>query len=739
MPDSTIIYTYTDEAPALATASFLPIVQAVTKQAGVDVETRDISLAGRILAAFPQRLTPEQQVGDALAELGGLATLPEANIIKLPNISASIPQLKAAIAELQSQGYDIPDYPDEASSVEDKDVRARYDRIKGSAVNPVLREGNSDRRAPLAVKNYAKKHPHRNKAFAEGSKTRVATLGHDDFRSNEKSVVLADDDVLTIQHVAADGATKTLKEGLKVLQGEIVDATFLSAAALDAFLADTLAEAKSDDVLYSVHLKATMMKVSDPIIFGHVVKAFFADVFDRHGDALAAAGLTPNDGLGSILSGLSNVEGGDAIASEIRDALASGPRLSYVNSDKGITNLHVPSDVIVDASMPALIRNGGKLWGADGGEDDTLAVIPDSSYAGVYQATIEDVIANGPLDPATIGSVPNVGLMAQAAEEYGSHDKTFEIPAPGRVQVVASNGDVLLEHEVNTGDIWRATQTKDVAVRDWVKLAVTRARATGVPAVFWLDETRAHDRNLIAKVNEYLADHDTEGLTIEILAPAAATTYSLERIRRGEDTISVTGNVLRDYLTDLFPILEVGTSAKMLSIVPLLAGGGLFETGAGGSAPKHVQQLVEEDYLRWDSLGEFFALAASLEHLADTTGNERARVLAQTLDAATGTFLENDKSPGRALGTIDNRGSHFYLALYWAQELAKQSTDAALAEVFAPVAEKLEASEQTIVAELNAVQGHHAEIGGYYRPNTELVEKVMRPSATLNAVVDALR
>lgn len=739
MPDSTIIYTYTDEAPALATASFLPIVQAVTKQAGVDVETRDISLAGRILAAFPQRLTPEQQVGDALAELGGLATLPEANIIKLPNISASIPQLKAAIAELQSQGYDIPDYPDEASSVEDKDVRARYDRIKGSAVNPVLREGNSDRRAPLAVKNYAKKHPHRNKAFGEGSKTRVATLGHDDFRSNEKSVVIADDDMLSIQHVAADGTVKTLKEGLKVLQGEIVDATFLSAAALDAFLADTLAQAKADDVLYSVHLKATMMKVSDPIIFGHVVKAFFADVFDRHGDALAAAGLTPNDGLGSILAGLSNVEGGDAIATEIRDALASGPRLSYVNSDKGITNLHVPSDVIVDASMPALIRNGGKLWGADGGEDDTLAVIPDSSYAGVYQATIDDVIANGPLDPATIGSVPNVGLMAQAAEEYGSHDKTFEIPAPGRVQVVASNGDVLLEHDVNTGDIWRATQTKDVAVRDWVKLAVTRARATGVPAVFWLDETRAHDRNLIAKVHEYLADHDTERLTIEILAPAEATTYSLERIRRGEDTISVTGNVLRDYLTDLFPILEVGTSAKMLSIVPLLAGGGLFETGAGGSAPKHVQQLVEEDYLRWDSLGEFFALAASLEHLADTTGNDRARVLAQTLDAATGTFLENDKSPGRALGTIDNRGSHFYLALYWAQELAQQTSDADLAAVFAPVAEKLAAEEQTIVAELNAVQGHHAEIGGYYRPNTELVEKVMRPSATLNAVVDALR
>ncbi|MBB3156852.1 isocitrate dehydrogenase [Microbacterium proteolyticum] len=739
MPDSTIIYTYTDEAPALATASFLPIVQAVTKQAGVDVETRDISLAGRILAAFPERLTADQQVGDALAELGGLATLPEANIIKLPNISASIPQLKAAIAELRSQGYDIPDYPDEASSDDDKDVRARYDRIKGSAVNPVLREGNSDRRAPLAVKNYAKKHPHRNKPFGEGSKTRVATLGHDDFRSNEKSVVIAADDVLSIQHVAADGTVTTLKQSLKVLQDEIVDATFLSAAALDAFLAETLAEAKADDVLYSVHLKATMMKVSDPIIFGHVVKAFFADVFHRHGDALAAAGLTPNDGLGSILAGLSSVEGGDAIASEIRDALASGPRLSYVNSDKGTTNLHVPSDVIVDASMPALIRNGGKLWGVDGGEDDTLAVIPDSSYAGVYQATIEDVIANGPLNPATIGSVPNVGLMAQAAEEYGSHDKTFEIAAPGRVQVLASNGDVLLEHEVDAGDIWRATQTKDVAVRDWVKLAVTRARAAGVPAVFWLDESRAHDRNLIAKVTEYLADHDTEGLTIEILAPAEATTYSLERIRRGEDTISVTGNVLRDYLTDLFPILEVGTSAKMLSIVPLLAGGGLFETGAGGSAPKHVQQLVEEDYLRWDSLGEFFALAASLEHLADTTGNDRARVLAQTLDAATGTFLENDKSPGRALGTIDNRGSHFYLALYWAEELAQQTTDADLAAVFAPVAEKLAAEEETIVSELNAVQGHAAEIGGYYRPDTALVEKIMRPSATLNAVVDGLR
>ena len=737
MTDSTIIYTYTDEAPALATASFLPIVQAVTRQAGVDVETRDISLAGRILAAFPQNLTPEQQVGDALAELGGLATLPEANIIKLPNISASIPQLKAAIAELQSQGYDIPDYPDEATSLEEKDVRARYDRIKGSAVNPVLREGNSDRRAPLSVKNYARKHPHRNKAFAEGSKTRVATLGHDDFKSNEKSTVIAADDVLAIRHVAADGTTTDLRTGLKVLPGEIIDATFLSAAALDAFLAETLEAAKADDVLYSVHLKATMMKVSDPIIFGHVVKAYYADVFDKYGDKIAEAGLTPNDGLGAILAGLASLEGGDEIAAAFAAATDS-PRLSYVNSDKGITNLHVPSDVIVDASMPALVRNGGKLWGVDGGEDDTLAVIPDSSYAGVYQTVIDDVIAHGPLDPATIGTVPNVGLMAQAAEEYGSHDKTFEIAAAGTVQVVNQAGDVLLEHVVQPGDIWRATQTKDVAIRDWVKLAVTRARATGAPAVFWLDESRSHDAALIAKVREYLAEHDTDGLTIEILAPAAATQYSLDRLRKGEDTISVTGNVLRDYLTDLFPILEVGTSAKMLSIVPLLAGGGLFETGAGGSAPKHVQQLLAEDYLRWDSLGEFFALAASLEHLADFTGNVKAQVLADTLDAATGTFLENDKSPGRALGTIDNRGSHFYLALYWTQELAKQQADPELAAAFAPVAEALAANEQQIVDELIAVQGAPVEIGGYYRPDAELVEGVMRPSATFNAVIGGL-
>jgi len=738
MTEPTIIYTYTDEAPALATASFLPIVQAYAGQAGVTVETRDISLAGRVLAAFPQRLTPQQQVGDALAELGGLATLPEANIIKLPNISASIPQLKAAIAELQAAGYDIPDYPDEPTTLEEKDIRARYDRIKGSAVNPVLREGNSDRRAPLSVKNYARKHPHRNKPFAEGSKTRVATLGHDDFKSNEASVVIPADDVLTIRHVASDGTVTTLKDGLKVLPGEIVDATFLSAAALDAFLAETLRAAEADDVLYSVHLKATMMKVSDPIIFGHVVRAYFADVFARYGDRIAAAGLTPNDGLGGILSGLATVEGGEEIIAAFTDAMAHGPRLSYVNSDKGITNLHVPSDVIVDASMPALVRNGGKLWGADGGEDDTIAVIPDSSYAGVYQSVIDDVIAHGPLDPATIGSVPNVGLMAQAAEEYGSHDKTFEIASEGVVQVVNSAGDVLLEHTVAPGDIWRATQTKDIAVRDWVKLAVTRARATGVPAVFWLDAARAHDAQLIEKVKTYLADHDTSGLTIEILAPAEATRYSLDRIRKGEDTISVTGNVLRDYLTDLFPILEVGTSAKMLSIVPLLAGGGLFETGAGGSAPKHVQQLLEQDYLRWDSLGEFFALAASLEHLATTTGNAKAQVLADTLDAATGTFLEQDRSPGRKLGTIDNRGSHFYLALYWAQELANQTADAELAAVFAPVAEALASQEQTIVAELNAVQGSPVDIGGYYRPDTARVEAVMRPSTTFNTVIDAL-
>ena len=738
MTDSTIVYTHTDEAPALATASFLPIVEAFTGAAGVAVETRDISLSGRILAAFPQRLQTDQIVGDALAELGALATEPEANIIKLPNISASIPQLKAAITELQSQGYDIPDFPDEPKSLEEKDVRARYDRIKGSAVNPVLREGNSDRRAPQAVKNYARKHPHVNKPFDEGSKTRVATMGHDDFFSNEQSTLIADDDVLTITHVATDGTETVLKAEVKVLAGEVVDATFLSASALDAFLAETIEQAKADDLLYSLHLKATMMKVSDPIIFGHAVKTFFADVFAKHGDSLRAAGLTPDNGLGSILSGLDAVPGGQVIADEIAADLEHGPRLSYVNSDKGITNLHVPSDVIVDASMPALVRNGGKMWGFDGGEADTLAVIPDSSYAGVYQAVIDDVKANGPLDPATIGTVPNVGLMAQKAEEYGSHDKTFEIESAGLVQVTNRAGDVLLEHTVAPGDIWRATQAKDIPIRDWVKLAVTRARATGSPAVFWLDAERAHDAQLITKVEQYLEDHDTDGLTIEILAPAEATRYSLERIRRGEDTISVTGNVLRDYLTDLFPILEVGTSAKMLSIVPLLAGGGLFETGAGGSAPKHVQQLVEQNYLRWDSLGEFFALAASLEHLAQSTGNAKAQVLADALDRATGTFLEEDRSPGRKLGSLDNRGSHFYLALYWAQELARQTEDAELAEKFASVAEQLTSREQAIADELIAVQGSPADIGGYYRPDPALVSAVMRPSASLNEVIDAL-
>ena len=738
MTDATIVYTHTDEAPALATASLLPIVQAFASVANVSIETRDISLAGRILSAFPERLTAEQRVSDALKELGDLAQTPQANIIKLPNISASIPQLKGAIAELQSQGCDIPDFPDEAVTPEEREARARYDRIKGSAVNPVLREGNSDRRAPLSVKAYARKHPHVNKPFAAGSKTRVATMGHDDFFSNEKSVVMPDTDTLTIRHTATDGVETVLLSGLTVLAGEIVDATFMSVAALDDFLAETLTQAKADNVLYSVHLKATMMKVSDPIIFGHVVKVFFASVFDTYGPALDAAGLTANDGLGSILAGLTAIAGGEKIAAEFTAAIAAGPRLSYTNSDKGITNLHVPSDVIVDASMPALVRNGGKLWGVDGAEDDTIAVIPDSSYAGIYQATIDDVIANGPLDPATIGTVPNVGLMAQAAEEYGSHDKTFEMASAGRVDVLNAAGEVLLSHEVRQGDIWRATQTKDIPIRDWVKLAVSRARATGSPAVFWLDERRAHDAQIIAKVRAYLPEHDTSGLTIEIMEPAAATLYSLARIRRGEETISVTGNVLRDYLTDLFPILEVGTSAKMLSIVPLLAGGGLFETGAGGSAPKHVQQLIEENFLRWDSLGEFFALAASLEHLAQTTANKQAQVLADSLDRATGTFLEEDRSPGRKVGTLDNRGSHFYLAFYWAQELARQSEDVALAQKFASVAEQLGSQEETIVAELLAVQGTPADIGGYYRPTPELVERVMRPSSTLNAVMSSL-
>jgi isocitrate dehydrogenase len=726
-----IIYTYTDEAPLLATYSFLPIVEAYAAKAGVAVETRDISVAARILAQFGL-------ADDALTELGELAQTPAANIIKLPNISASIPQLKAAIKELQAKGYAVPDYPDAPATDEEREIRAKFDKVKGSAVNPVLREGNSDRRAPLSVKSYAKTHPHRNKPFGENSKTEVATMGAHDFKSNEKSVTLAADEVLTIELETTAGEKRVLKDGLKVLAGEIVDATTLSVSNLHAFLTNALAKAKAEDVLFSVHLKATMMKVSDPIIFGHVVKAYFAPVFAKYGDDLAQAGLSANDGLGAILAGLSALPNGAEIKAAFDEALANGPRLSYVNSDKGITNLHVPSDVIVDASMPALIRNGGKLWGADGAEDDTLAVIPDSSYAGVYQTVVEDVKRNGPLDPATIGTVPNVGLMAQAAEEYGSHDKTFEIPADGTVRVLASNGEVLIEHDVEAGDIWRACQTKDIPVRDWVKLAVTRARATGSPAVFWLDESRAHDAELIKKVVAYLPEHDTDGLDIKILAPTLATAYSLDRMRLGEDTISVTGNVLRDYNTDLFPILELGTSAKMLSVVPLIAGGGLFETGAGGSAPKHVQQLLEEDYLRWDSLGEFFALVPSLEKYAEQAGVAGAKVLADTLDRATATFLNEDRSPGRKLGTIDNRGSHFYLALYWAQELAEQTEDAALAEAFKPLAEKLTAAESTIVEELLAVQGKPADIGGYYRPDAEKTAAVMRPSTTFNQALAAL-
>lgn len=733
-----IIYTHTDEAPLLATYSFLPVIEAFASTAGVEVETRDISLSGRILAAFADVLPADQKVDDALAELGALAKTPEANIIKLPNISASIPQLKAAVKELQEKGFDLPAYPDNPTTDAERDAKARYDKVKGSAVNPVLREGNSDRRAPASVKAYARKNPHSMGAWSSDSKTEVATMGADDFRSNEKSVVLDGDDTLTIRHVAADGTETVLKDGVTVLAGEVVDATVMRAAALDRFLAEQVQRAQDLDVLFSVHLKATMMKVSDPIIFGHVVRAYFADVFAQHGDAIAAAGLSANDGLGGILSGLDGVEGGAEIKAAFEQRLAEGPRLAYVDSDKGITNLHVPSDVIVDASMPAMIRTSGHMWGADGQEHDTLAVIPDSSYAGVYQAVVDDCKAHGAYDPTTMGSVPNVGLMAQAAEEYGSHDKTFEIESAGTVQVVDGSGTVLLEHAVEPGDIWRACQTKDVPIRNWVELAVNRARATGAPAVFWLDETRAHDANLIAKVREYLPTLDTDGLTLEIMAPADATRYSIERIRRGEDTISVTGNVLRDYNTDLFPILELGTSAKMLSIVPLINGGGLFETGAGGSAPKHVQQLVKENYLRWDSLGEFFALAASFEHLATTAGNARAQVLADTLDRATGTFLDENRSPGRRLGTIDNRGSHFYLALYWAEELAQQTEDAELASAFADVAGQLRSNEQTIVDELLAVQGSPADIGGYYRPSDEKAERVMRPSSTLNEVLGSL-
>ncbi|MFA3842216.1 NADP-dependent isocitrate dehydrogenase [Streptomyces aureus] len=739
MTDSTIIYTHTDEAPALATYSFLPVVEAYASTAGVSVESRDISLAGRIIASFPERLEQGQRIDDALAELGELAKTPGANIIKLPNISASIPQLKAAVAELQGQGYALPDYPDDPQTDEDKDVRARYDKVKGSAVNPVLREGNSDRRAPASVKNYAKAHPHRMGKWTPESKTNVATMGVNDFRSTEKSAVIAEPGSLRIELAAADGTTTVLRESVPVLAGEVIDASVMRVAALREFLTAQIAKAKAEGVLFSVHLKATMMKVSDPIIFGHVVRAFFPKTFAKYGEALVAAGLSPNDGLGAILKGLDSVPHlGAEIKASFEAEIAEGPALAMVDSDKGITNLHVPSDVIVDASMPAMIRTSGHMWGPDGDEADTLAVLPDSSYSGVYQVVLDDCRANGAFDPSTMGSVPNVGLMAQKAEEYGSHDKTFEIQTAGTVRLVDAAGNVVLEQEVAEGDIFRACQTKDLPIQDWVKLAVTRARATGNPAVFWLDEGRAHDATLIEKVKTYLADHDTDGLQIEIMSPVEATAFSLERIRRGEDTISVTGNVLRDYLTDLFPILELGTSAKMLSVVPLMNGGGLFETGAGGSAPKHVQQLVKEDYLRWDSLGEFLALAVSFEHLATTTGNARAKVLGDTLDRATGTFLNEDKSPSRKLGGIDNRGSHFYLALYWAQELARQTDDAQLAEAFAPLAKTLGEQEQTIVDELIAVQGNPADIGGYYQPDAAKAEAIMRPSATFNQAIASL-
>ncbi len=736
-----IIYTHTDEAPLLATYSFKPILEAFATSAGVEIETRDISLSGRIIAQFPERLTEEQRQPDALAELGELAKKPEANIIKLPNISASVPQLKAAIKELQEKGYDLPNYPDEVKSDEDKDVRARYDKVKGSAVNPVLREGNSDRRAPLSVKNYARKNPHKMGAWSADSKTNVATMGVNDFKTNEKSVILEHDDTLTIKHVAADGTETVLKESLPVLAGEIIDGTYLDAAKLDEFLKAQIARAKEEGVLFSVHLKATMMKVSDPIIFGHVVRAYFSELFKKHGKALEEAGLNGNNGLAAILDGINTLPADiqDDVRALIEKGLEEGPDLAMVNSAKGITNLHVPSDVIVDASMPAMIRTSGHMWNKDDAEQDTLAVLPDSSYAGVYQTVIEDCKKNGAFDPTTMGTVPNVGLMAQKAEEYGSHDKTFEIAADGKVQVVNSAGDVLIEHEVSAGDIWRACQTKDIPVQDWIKLAVTRARDSKTPAVFWLDEKRAHDANLIKKIDQYLPEHDTEGLDIRILSPEEATQFSIDRIRKGEDTISVTGNVLRDYNTDLFPILELGTSAKMLSIVPLINGGGLFETGAGGSAPKHVQQLVEENHLRWDSLGEFLAIAASFEHLAKKYDNASAQVLADTLDAATGTFLNENKSPSRKVGEIDNRGSHFYLAKYWAEELAQQTADAGLAEKFAPVAKAMGEKEEQIVSELLGVQGKPANLGGYYKPVDEKAADVMRPSKTLNAIVEGLK
>jgi len=737
---SKIIYTLTDEAPALATYSLLPIVEAFARSSGIAVETRDISLAGRIVAAFPEYMADGQRIGPALTELGELATKPEANIIKLPNISASIPQLKAAIKELQQQGYKLPDYPEEPKDDKEKDVKARYDKIKGSAVNPVLREGNSDRRAPLSVKNYARKHPHKMGAWSADSKSHVAHMEQGDFYGSEKSTTVADAGNLQISLVGKDGKTTVLKEKVAVKAGEIIDTAVMSKKALCQFLEAQVADAKAKGVLFSVHLKATMMKVSDPIIFGHAVSVFYKDVLAKHAATLKNIGFEPNNGIGDLYTRIKSLPADKQteIEKDLQAAYGQRAAVAMVNSDKGITNLHVPSDTIVDASMPAMIRDSGKMWNAEGELQDAKAVIPDRCYAGIYQVVIDDCKKHGAFDPVTMGSVPNVGLMAQAAEEYGSHDKTFEIAAEGVVRVSDAKGNVLLEQAVEAGDIFRMCQTKDAAVSDWVKLAVNRARSTGTPAVFWLDEKRAHDVQLIAKVQRYLKDHDTNGLDLRILSPVEAIKFSLERIRKGQDTISVTGNVLRDYLTDLFPIMELGTSAKMLSIVPLMAGGGLFETGAGGSAPRHVQQFVEENFLRWDSLGEFLALAASLEHLGHTSGNKKALILAKTLDEATGKFLDNDRSPSRKVGGIDNRGSHFYLALYWAQALAEQTEDPALQAKFKDVAKAMGDNEATIVKELIAAQGGKVDLGGYYRPDAEKTGRLMRPSATLNKIVDGI-
>jgi isocitrate dehydrogenase len=740
MPSSKIIYTLTDEAPALATYSFLPVVQAFTKAAGIDVETRDISLAGRIIATFPDNLKDDQKLDDALAELGELAKKPDANIIKLPNISASIPQLVAAIKELQDAGYDIPSYPEEASSTAEQDIKARYAKVLGSAVNPVLREGNSDRRVAAPVKEYAKKHPHSMGEWSSDSKTHVASMEDGDFYGSEKSVVMQSASDLKIELIADDGTTQVLKEKTSVLEGEVIDASLMSVKNLRAFFEQATQDAKEEGVLLSLHMKATMMKVSDPIIFGHAVSVYYKDVFEKHAATFEKLGVDTRNGLGDVYAKIAGLPAAEreAIEADLQAVYKTRPELAMVNSDKGITNLHVPSDVIIDASMPAAIRSSGKMWGTDGKLHDTKAMIPDRNYAGIYQATIDFCKEHGAFDVTTMGNVSNVGLMAQKAEEYGSHDKTFEIATAGTVRVTDAAGTVLLEHKVEQGDIWRMCQTKDLPIQDWVKLAVTRASLTGQPAIFWLDEDRAHDANLIQKVEKYIKDHDTSGLEISIMAPFAATQYTLERVKEGKDTISVTGNVLRDYLTDLFPILELGTSAKMLSIVPLLAGGGLFETGAGGSAPKHVEQVVEENHLRWDSLGEFLALAVSIEDLAIKTESAKAKVLAAALDKANSMFLNNDKSPSRKTGELDTRGSHFYLAMYWAQAMAEQNDDSDLKTFFTPIAQQLADNEAKIVEELNGVQGKPADLGGYYYPNQEKVSQVMRPSTTLNAVIDSL-